>query len=252
MTMIRTATPYVPGTYLKKRPEASEVVSRYVNDWEARRRRLAQQKGAPLQIPPCVCFSRKIGVGALEIADLLSRKIRLRVADREILERMTGEAGLDKETVQFFDEIYPGKTVELSAMIFGNKSFVMGDYLRSLVSAVLALAATESTIFVGRGTHLILPRERVLAVRFICSDEFRIRRLASLLHVGEAEAAATLAKIDREQRAFFKKAFGKKDASPYEFDMVINCDFLESTSLAAELVSRAFRKKFSGELKGRE
>ncbi len=248
MAILKTATPYVPGTYAKKRPEAGEVVSRYTREWEARRRKLAQQKGAPLQIPPCVCFSRKIGVGALEIADALSRKIRLRVADREILERMTGEAGLDKETVQFFDEIYPGKTVELSAMIFGKKSFDMDDYLRSLVSAVLALAATESTIFVGRGTHLILPRERVLAVRFICSDVFRIKRLASLLHVGEAEAAATLAKIDREQRAFFKKAFGKKDASPYEFDMVINCDHLAAPSIAAELAARAFRKKFAEEL----
>ncbi|RPJ73039.1 MAG: cytidylate kinase-like family protein [Desulfobacteraceae bacterium] len=248
MALLRSVTPYVPGTYAKRRPEAGEMVSRFVHEWESRRRKLAQQKGASLQIPPCICFSRKIGVGALEIADLLGRKLRLHVADREILERMTGETGLDKETVQFFDEIYPGKTVELSAMIFGEKSFVMGDYMRSLVGAVLALAATESTIFVGRGTHLILPRDRVLAVRLICSDEFRIRRLAALLKVSEAEASATLAKIDREQRAFFKKAFGKKDASPYEFDMVINCDHINSPSLAADLVSRAFRKKFAADL----
>ncbi len=249
MVLLRSVTPYVPGTYAKKRPAAGEMVSQFVREWEGRRRKLAQQKGAPLQIPPCICFSRKIGVGALEIADILARKIRLRVADREILEHMTGEAGLDKETVQFFDEIYPGKTVELSAMLFGEKSFVMGDYMRSLVGAVLALAASESTIFVGRGTHLILPRDRVLAVRLICSDEFRIRRLATLLKASEAEAAATLAKIDREQRAFFKKAFGKKDASPYEFDMVINCDHLDSPRLAAELISRAFRKKFAADVK---
>jgi len=248
MALLKPATHYVPGTYAKKRPETSEMVSQYVREWEARRRILMQPKSPPLQIPPCVCFSRKIGVGALEIADLLSRKIRLRVADREILERMTGESGLDKETVQFFDEIYPGKTVELTAMLFGEKSYVMGDYMRSLVSTVLALATTESTIFVGRGTHLILPRARVLAVRFICSEEFRVGRLASLLRVGEAEAAATLAKIDREQRAFFKKAYGKKDASPYEFDMVINCDHIDSPSLASELVARAFRKKFAEDL----
>jgi hypothetical protein len=248
MALLRSVTPYVPGTYAKKRPEAGEMVSQFVREWESRRRKLAQQKGAPLQIPPCICFSRKIGVGALEIADILGRKLHLRVADREIIERMTGETGLEKETVQFFDEIYPGKTVELSAMIFGEKSFVMGDYMRSLVSAVLALSATDSTIFVGRGAHLILPRERVLAVRFICSDEFRIRRLAALMKVGEAEASATLAKFDREQRAFFKKAFGKKDASPYEFDMVINCDHIVPPAMAAELVARAFRKKFAAEL----
>ncbi|MBW2480932.1 MAG: cytidylate kinase-like family protein, partial [Deltaproteobacteria bacterium] len=30
-------------------------------------------------------------------------------------------------------------------------------------------------------------------------------------------------RVDREQREFFKKAYGKNEASPYEFDMVINC-----------------------------
>nr|CAI78632.1 hypothetical protein [uncultured delta proteobacterium] len=32
--------------------------------------------------------------------------------------------------------------------------------------------------------------------------------------------------LDKEQRDFFKKVYGKKDASPYEFDIVINCDYI--------------------------
>ena len=55
----------------------------------------------------------------------------------------------------------------------------------------------------------------------------------------------TLAKIDREQTAFFKKAFGKKDAPASEFDLVINFDHLGDPRLAADVVARCFRKKFS-------
>jgi len=106
----------------------------------------------------------------------------------------------------------------------------------------------EPTIFVGRGTHLIIPRDRVLAVRFICSDEHRIKRLSRILKVKEKEAADKLPQIDKEQRQFFKKTFGKKDAAPYEFDMVINCDYIESTKDAAEIVALAFKKKFAKEL----
>ena len=245
MIMFTPSTPYVPGTYAKKRPEAGRVAAQYVQEWEARRQRLSQKKTAAPEIPPCICFSRKVGVGALEVADILSRKLHMRVADREILEHMSGETRLDKETVKFYDELYPGKTVELSALLFGKKSFQMDDYLRNLVNAVYSIAAIGSTIFVGRGTHLILPRDRVLAVRLICSDGFRTERLASLLKIGAEEAGRTLAKIDREQKAFFKKAFGKKDAPASEFDLVVNFDHLADPRLAADIVGRCFRKKFS-------
>jgi cytidylate kinase len=239
-----TAAPYVPGTYAKKRPESAQMASRYVREWEARRQKLLKTHGAPSETRPCICFSRKIGVGALEVADLLARKIHLRVADREILEHMSRDSSLGRETIAFFDEMYPGRAVEMSALLFAEKSFVMGDYLRSLVNAVYALAATASTIFVGRGAHLLLPRERILAVRFICSDPFRVKRLSSLLSVDIREAERTLAKIDKEQRAFFKKAYGRKDAPASEFDLVINCDHFSDPRWCADIVARAFRKKF--------
>ena len=242
--MLSPTTPYVPGTYAKKRPDAGAVASQYVREWETRRQKLMQKKTLPTEIPPCICFARKIGVGALEIADILAKKLHLRVADREVLEHMKRHTRLDKESIKFFDELYPGKTVELSAMLFAKKSFDLDDYLRSLMSAAYSLATLGSTIFVGRGTHLILPRDRVLAVRFIGSDSFRTERLASLLKIGAEEAAKTLGKIDKEQAAFFKKAFGKKSAPAAEFDLVVNCDHLNDPKLAADLVRRAFRSKF--------
>jgi cytidylate kinase len=103
-------------------------------------------------------------------------------------------------------------------------------------------------LFVGRGTHLIIPRDRVLAVRLICSDEHRIKRLSKILKVKEKEAADKLPQIDKEQRQFFKKAFGKKDALPYEFDMIINCDYIKNTKNVAEIVEVAFKRKFAKEL----
>jgi len=81
-------------------------------------------------------------------------------------------------------------------------------------------------------------------------DAAQIARLANILDVEETEAEKLLHQIDQEQHAFFKKGFGKKDASPYEFDLVLNSDFITEPERAADVIKCAFKEKFSAELKG--
>jgi hypothetical protein len=240
---------YLPGTYAQKRPNTAQMAQQYVREWEQKRLKAREHAGFSAGIAPTICFSRKIGVGALEVADILADKIKFRVADREILETIANNKKLAAETVAFFDERYPGKMVELTTMLFGEKSFIMSDYIRHIIGAIFAMAETGSTIFVGRGAHLFLPRNRVMAVRFICSDEHRIKRLAQILDTDAKQAAAVLKQKDKEQREFFKKVFGRKEASPYEFDLVINFDFIKSPAAAAAVVATAFKEKFRNQRK---
>ena len=249
MAMKRSKTDYLPGTYVRKRPDAAQIAQQYIREWEQKRLKARERIPSADEIAPTICFSRKIGVGAVEVADILADKIKFRVADREILETIANDKELAEETVASFDERYPGKMVELTAMLFGEKSFVMSDYIRHIISAIFAMAETGSTIIVGRGAHLFLPRNRVMAVRFICSDEHRRNRLSQILGIDAKEAAALLKKKDREQHEFFKKAFGRKEASPYEFDLVINFDYIKSPVAAAAVVATAFRKKFRNQRK---
>ena len=251
MAKNKTKIKYVPGFYAKPRPDAAHLAGQFIREWHQRYLKLKGKKIEPSEIPPTICFSRKIGGGALEIADLLAEKIYFRIVDRELLEHIAKDKDLSKKTVEFFDERYPGKMSELAAMLFGEKSFIMIDYVKNLISAVYTFANMGSTIFVGRGAHLILPRDRVLAVRIICSDKYRIKRLADILDVEENEAEKLLHHIDQEQRAFFKKAFGKKDASPYEFDLIINTDFITEPRAAAEFVAQAFKEKFAADMENR-
>jgi cytidylate kinase len=250
MAINKSKLKYVPGTHTKQRPDAAHIAGQFIREWHQKHLKMKGQKIEPSEVAPVICFSRKIGGGALEIADLLAEKIDYHVVDRELLEHIAKDKELSQKTVEVFDERYPGKMSELASMLFGEKSFIMSDYVKNLVSAVFTFADMGSVIFVGRGAHLILPRDRVLAVRIICSDKYRIKRLADILDVEEDEAEKILHTIDWEQRAFFKKSFGKKDASPYEFDLVINSDFISEPRAAAELVAHAFKEKFAAELKG--
>ena len=177
----------------------------------------------------------------------MAEEIGYSVVDREILEAISQQTDLSEKTVAVFDERYPGKMREFLSLIFGEKAFIKSDYDSQLFRAVYAISALQPTIFVGRGAHLLLPRERLLAVRCICSKENRVKRLAAILNAKEAEVDSQLDKIDKEQADFFKKVYGKKDASPYEFDLVINCDHISKPGWAASIVRQAFVEKFGPE-----
>jgi hypothetical protein len=240
---------YVPGFYAKKRPGAADLANRYIREWEDKKL-VDKKKKAKDLIHPTICFSREIGVGALEVADILGEMMGYRVVDRQLIEHISEEAKLSEKTVQIFDESYPGKMNECLTYLFGEKAFIKSDYTRHLFSGIFAIAGLGPTIFVGRGAHLVLPRENVLAVRLISSRQYRIKRLAKILKAKEDDVDAKLNQLDKEQKNFFKRVYGKKDASsPHEFDLVINFDYFKEPRMVAEIVALAFQQKYGAMVK---
>lgn len=234
---------YVPVFLRKTRPDPAVAVHNYFREWEKRNLKLKRIK-SKAKFQPAICFSRQIGIGVLEVADILAKKIGYRVIDREILEHISKDKKLSEKTVAFLNEQYPDLIVEYLSWIVGEKAFAKSESIHALFRTILSFATLEPSIFVGRGAYLLLPREQILAVRFIASDERRIKRLVNLLNITEKEAANNLDQTDKEQRLFFKQVYGKKSITPDEFDMVINFDYIHKPRWAAEIVAQAFKEKF--------
>ena len=234
---------YVPGEYKRPRPHAADLAEMYIKEWDTLLFKM-KQGSPPKEILPTIYFSRKIGTGALEIADLLAEKIGYRVVDREVLDYIAKSADLKDKNASVIGACYPIKLNETVNRFSQEKSFIESDYMKHLFSGVLALASLGPTIFVGRGVHFILPRDRVLSVRFLSSKAYRAMHIAGALNVKEEEAEDTLDLIDQEQKEFFQKAYGKTTAPAEEFDLVINCDYISDPNDCAELVAQAFRFKF--------
>lgn len=220
------------------------MASSYVREWDEKRIEKGEKEQDLVEFPPTICISRKLAVGAVEIADIVAEKIGYRVVDQQILQHIATHASLSEKTVAIFDERYPGKITELVTLAFGEKAFIQSDYTKQLFSSVYAIAALGPTIFVGRGVHLLLSREKLLAVRIISSVQFRAQRLVSLMNISKEEAATQIRELDQQQAAFFKEVYEKKDASPYEFDLVINSDYIREPRSVAEIILSAFREKF--------
>jgi cytidylate kinase len=234
---------YIPGQY---RPDGKRDLSEESGHFA----RMLQARRPQTQRFATIHFSRKIGSGALEIAHLLAPRIGYTVIDRQILEHIARDAQLGDPAAAYFDERYPGRLSELASMFFKGPPIRWDDYFRHLFGAVLALAELGPTIFVGRGAHLIMPRHWVLSIRIIASENTRVQRLMRELNLNEKTARSVLRKMDSEQHQFFRRAFGKHQADPSEFDMVINCDYITNPSCAASIIEQAFRKKYAALLTG--
>ena len=102
MAINKSRLKYIPGTYARKRPDSAQMADQYINEWSQRQLKMKGQKIEPPEMPPAICFSRKIGAGALEIVDLLAEKIYYRVVDRALLEHITKDKDLSKKTIQEF------------------------------------------------------------------------------------------------------------------------------------------------------
>lgn len=234
---------YKPGYYSKKRLNTKEWVEGNIQKWMQTQ---AGKKPAakPEELPANICFSREIGVGALEIADALAQILNFRVIDREIIEHMAIQANLTEKVIEMYDERYPGKINELFSMLTLDKTFIKSDYARQLAKTVLALSGMEPTIFVGRGTHLILPRQKTLSVRLVCSTEYRLNRLAGLIDSSRSDLEKKVRIIDSEQNDFFKTVYQKKTPAKEEFDLVIYRDYFDDAAKIARIIACAYEQRF--------
>ena len=197
-----------------------------------------------VSICPTICISRKIGVGAIEVGEILGKRLGFRVLDREITEQISSSTALSRQSIETFDERYPGKIKEFMCLILGDRAFDMTDYARELFYVAYCLAHMESTIFVGRGIHLMLPRNRVFAVRFVSSEKRRIDRVAASLEIDEKKATKALKQAEKEQLEFFKLVHQKDSAPADEFDLVMSLDYIDAPQTAADAVAMLFKSRF--------
>lgn len=231
--------------YWHGKREISRLATRYTREFDkdAVREKLGDSQ---VSIFPTICFSRNIGVGALDLAQLVGEKLGYRVLDREILEYICRKTQLSQQSIKTFDERYPGIIKEFMCRLLGDSPFDMQAYARQLFIVSHFLAHTEPTIFVGRGIHLMLPRNRVFAVRCICSRQRRVRRLAESITTGKSAAEKSLTEADLEQKEFFRKVHGKDRADASEFDVVLNLEYNTDFDAIADAIVNLFMARFPG------
>lgn len=188
-------------------------------------RRLSEERGRPARastIGPWVSLSRQAGSGGRLIAEALADRLGWTVLDRELVEGLAHELELDPRHLELMDET---RTNWLRDTIFNllDSRLVLQDSYVTLLGRVMMLAANKGkVIFVGRGSHLILPRESGLRVRIVAPRPWRVEQMAEREGLGEAAASERVAGLDAARNDFLKRHFRISADEPSSYDLVLD------------------------------
>jgi cytidylate kinase len=181
-----------------------------------------ESTGQPRPPEFTVAISRQHGANGTTIATKLGERLNWPVYDRELLNHIAKEEGLNAKLVESADERRVGLLEWYLQGFSPNTTLGQDAYVHFLVKTLLALAVHGECILVGRGAAQLLPAETTLRVRLISPLEDRIAAIQKRFSLTHEEAAKRVQKKDRDRDRFIRDTFHKDPADPMGYDLVLN------------------------------
>jgi len=162
-------------------------------------------------------LSRELGAGDANFALALADRLKMRVCDRELMEREAVRLGvaeaelekIDEQPASIFQRFRPGSIYQ--------------RYFEALEQTMRELADRGDVVLVGRGGHCFLKNDpRAFHVRSIAPAAVRCRRIMEYRWVREAVAKKLMAESDGLRRRFHESYFGIDWSNPLEYHVTVN------------------------------
>jgi cytidylate kinase len=201
----------------------------------------AAAKSVPESVHPYLTISRDTGAGAGELAHRVGKILDWEVLDRELLDYMAKQYHVSKAMVELVDETTTSWLLDTFGKWLDRQLVTESEYLTHLGQLVLLAAQSQSAIFVGRGAHFFLPRDRGLVIQLVAPLEQRLQRVMQRDGVDQEQARRYLEQTDRARRAFIREYFHCDVADPHLYDLVLNLEHLSLDEAGELIVSQCER-----------
>jgi cytidylate kinase len=190
-----------------------------------------------------VSISREYGSGGHEIAEMVSKKMGLKLYDKNILKEIAEKNNIALTELKEFDE--KPKNVFLSRSVKGysnsleeNMAHMEFEYIREKAEE------GESFVIVGRCSEEVLKDYEGLVSVFVKGDmEVKTARIMERLDMNEEDAVDEIKKQDKNRRRYHNQYSEHKWGDSRYYDMCIN-----SSRLGLEKTARLIEKYISGEI----
>ena len=208
---------------------------------------------------PVITIRGLYGSWAAEIGELIAHKLNIDYVDREIIAgvaerlRRPSTSIAEKEmppstllgriseamaqTACLGDGIYAGVYSPLCEIPLNDT-----NYLSGLEYVIKELAASQSIVIRGRGSHLILKDvPGAFHVMIVAPVEVRLRRVMESEKLNEKDAKNQIARFDDGSREFVKRYFKANIADPIYYDLVVNTNHFSIEGAASIIVDAVSR-----------
>lgn len=194
-----------------------------------------------------ITIGRQFGSGGHAIGEILSKKLDLKLYDKELLAIAAEESGYSKEIFESQDEkptssfLYSLVT-DAYSMGFGPAAFTDMPLNQKIFLAqfdsIRKLADRESCIIVGRCADYALEELSNCVNIFIYADmDARITRIAKLHDLTDAKAKDLIVKTDKKRANYYNYYSNKKWGDAATYDLCLNSTKLGLDKAADLIVS---------------
>ena len=187
---------------------------------------------------PFLTVSRQAESGGAEVARAVGLRLGWSVLDKELVEDLAERLKLTPQLLALMDETKSDWFRDTILNLLNSRLVLQDSYVTMLGRVILLAAFDGRVVIVGRGGHLILPREHGLRVRVVAPLKARVARLQEREQVDAAAAEKRIAKIDRSRAEFLRRHFDATTDEAQLFDLVLDASAfgIEGT---ADLICRA-------------
>jgi cytidylate kinase len=176
----------------------------------------------PKPLPMTIAISRQCGAGGAAIAGKVAETINWPLYDRQLIDEIAKDAGVQAQLLEKLDEQRPNWLAECLEGLSEEKRMSGVGFAIRLRKVLLALYCHGDCIVLGRGAAQIMPADQTLRVRLVAPIDLRVARVASRTGMSGADASKRVAEVDHARAEFVKSYFHKDPADYGWYDMTID------------------------------
>lgn len=218
------------------------MIERQLKLWETQKKISEKKLEEENQPKLLITISRAMGSMGEEVAAKLSQLTGFQLFDKEIMEAIAKNSGVQTKIVELLDEETKSDLMHWLKGTLKGEIFGRSDYIKSLTRSVGSIMKHGNAILVGRGANVIIGMKRGFNLRIVGSFKARVERVAQKMSISQKEAEKMVRKSDKGRAIFIKTSFGMHSGDPSFFDMVLNTDCLDLDD-TVELALLAYSKK---------
>ena len=176
-----------------------------------------------------ISVSREFGSGGHVIAEMIAKYFGIPIYDRNLLDAIAKEKGVDAEMLEKYDEKPKKHLVSRTVRGFSNSIEqnlveMQFDYLKRKADS------GESFVVVGRCAEVVLKGREGLVTIFVLGDQAeKVKRVKRIYHLSEGEAIAKMTRHDKCRKAYHNPYSKYHWGDSRNYDICIN-----SSSLGVE------------------
>ena len=189
---------------------------------------------------PFLTISRQAGSGGAEVARAVGSRLGWSVLDNELVEDLAQRLKLAPQMLALMDETKSGWFRDTMLNLL-NARLVLQDSYVTMLGRVMLLAAFDGrVIIVGRGAHLMLPREHGLRVRVVAPLRARVARLQERERLDAETLEKRIEATDRGRAKYLSRHFHVGADELKLFDLVLDAEAFGIEG-SADVICRALQ-----------